>query len=307
MDEREILYKVLFDMKGDLNDLKQLVMSLMKNGGLQGGEAEAELVQRVFQDDLTPAEAQRVVAALPQFAGPAATGPAAPMEDVEHQPADEVVLSLQDSEKELIRRALEKHRNKRKHAAEELGISERTLYRKIKERSEMSRATHYWGMVVAALLAGGCGVYSPYGAQTSGASTFSVQDFEPSHPLVSTTAAQSLAEALRDRIQRQSTLRLVEDGELEFSARVVGWEVRPVNVQGDEIPRGQPRDRQFGLDLRQRTRPRIEHRADLQPLCGFAERPRRVFARRCAGGRTWGVALPRHVQRHLGQLVNRFS
>ena len=133
MDEREILYKVLFDMKGDLNDLKQLVMSLMKNGGLQGGEAEAELVQRVFQDDLTPAEAQRVVAALPQFAGPAATGPAAPMEDVEHQPADEVVLSLQDSEKELIRRALEKHRNKRKHAAEELGISERTLYRKIKE------------------------------------------------------------------------------------------------------------------------------------------------------------------------------
>ena len=133
MDEREILYKVLFDMKGDLNDLKQLVMSLMKNGGLQGGEAEAELVQRVFQDDLTPAEAQRVVAALPQFAGPAARGSAAPMEEVEHQSADEVVLSLQDSEKELIRRALEKHRNKRKHAAEELGISERTLYRKIKE------------------------------------------------------------------------------------------------------------------------------------------------------------------------------
>jgi len=79
-----------------------------------------------------------------------------------------------------------------------------------------------------------CSIYSPYGAQTSGASTFSVSDFEPAHPLVSTTAAQSLAEALRDRIQRQSTLRLVEDGELNFSARVVGWEVRPVNVQGDE-------------------------------------------------------------------------
>ena len=46
---------------------------------------------------------------------------------------EEAVLSLQDSERELIRRALEKHRNKRKHAAEELGISERTLYRKIKE------------------------------------------------------------------------------------------------------------------------------------------------------------------------------
>ena len=133
MDEREILYKVLFDMKGDLNDLKQLVMSLMKNGGLRGGEAEAELVQRVFQDDLTAGETQRVLAALPQFAGPEATGPTQDLQDVDHQPADEVVLSLQDSEKELIRRALEKHRNKRKHAAEELGISERTLYRKIKE------------------------------------------------------------------------------------------------------------------------------------------------------------------------------
>ncbi len=133
MDEREILYKVLFDMKGDLNDLKQLVMSLMKNGGLQGGEAEAELVQRVFQDDLTAGDSQRVLAALPQFAGPEGSPSTQELEDVDHQPADEVVLSLQDSEKELIRRALEKHRNKRKHAAEELGISERTLYRKIKE------------------------------------------------------------------------------------------------------------------------------------------------------------------------------
>lgn len=133
MDEREILYKVLFDMKGDLNDLKQLVMSLMKNGGLQGGEAEAELVQRVFQDDLTAGDTQRVLAALPQFAGPEGSPSTQELEDVDHQPADEVVLSLQDSEKELIRRALEKHRNKRKHAAEELGISERTLYRKIKE------------------------------------------------------------------------------------------------------------------------------------------------------------------------------
>ena len=66
------------------------------------------------------------------------------------------------------------------------------------------------------------------------ASTFSVQDFEPAHPLVSTSTAQALSEALRDRVQRQSTLRLVEEGELNFSARVVGWEVRPINVQGDE-------------------------------------------------------------------------
>ena len=89
-------------------------------------------------------------------------------------------------------------------------------------------------MGAAVVMLSSCGIYSPYGAQTSGASTFSVEDFEPSHPLVSTTAAQFLAEALRDRIQRQSTLRLAEDGELEFRARVVNWEVRPVNVQGNE-------------------------------------------------------------------------
>ena len=90
-----------------------------------------------------------------------------------------------------------------------------------------------WGLAVA-LLQVGCGVYSPYGAQTSGASTFSVEDFEPAHPLVSATAAQSLSEALRDRVQRQSTLRLMDQGELIFSARVVQWEVKPINVQGDE-------------------------------------------------------------------------
>ena len=92
-------------------------------------------------------------------------------------------------------------------------------------------------LALVALLASGvagCGVYSPYGAQTSGASTFSVTDFEPAHPLVSATSAQSLSEALRDRVQRQSTLRLVPEGDLKFEARVVGWEVRPINVQGDE-------------------------------------------------------------------------
>jgi len=133
MDEREILYKVLFDMKGDLNDLKKLVLSLMKHGGLQGGDDEAELVQRVFKEDMPSSEAQRALAALPQFASRSSSSAEPLTEDVDHQPADEEVLSLQDSEKELIRRALEKHRNKRKYAAEELGISERTLYRKIKE------------------------------------------------------------------------------------------------------------------------------------------------------------------------------
>lgn len=132
MTEREILYKVLFDMKGDLTDLKQLVLSLIKNGGLTGAEGESELVQRVFREEGGASESQRF-AALPQYASGPSDSSGFDAQIVDHQPADEEVLSLQDSERELIRKALEKHRNKRKYAAEELGISERTLYRKIKE------------------------------------------------------------------------------------------------------------------------------------------------------------------------------
>ncbi len=96
-----------------------------------------------------------------------------------------------------------------------------------------SRQALGWLLVLLVGFAG-CAIYSPYGAQTSGASTFSVEDFEPAHPLVSATAAQSLSEALRDRVQRQSTLKLTDEGELQFSARVVDWNVAPINVQGNE-------------------------------------------------------------------------
>ena len=80
-----------------------------------------------------------------------------------------------------------------------------------------------------------CGVYSPYGASTSGAKSFSVSKFEAIHPLVSATSALSITESLVDRVQRQSVLKLVgNEGELQFSGKVVGWTVQPINVQGDE-------------------------------------------------------------------------
>ena len=80
-----------------------------------------------------------------------------------------------------------------------------------------------------------CGVYSPYGAATSGAKSFSVSKFEAVHPLVSATSALSITESLVDRVQRQSVLKLVgNEGELQFSGKVVGWTVQPINVQGDE-------------------------------------------------------------------------
>ena len=80
-----------------------------------------------------------------------------------------------------------------------------------------------------------CGIYSPYGAATSGASNFSVKYFETIHPLVSASTSITISEALIDRVQRQSTLQLVDsDGELKFEGKVIGWTIQPINVQGNE-------------------------------------------------------------------------
>jgi DNA-binding NtrC family response regulator len=130
--EREILYKVLFDMKNDLNDLKSLVLSVIQNGQLETTEENEELFRKVFtpqvSNAVTPAPTHyptnNAVIQLP--------GHSNRETNQEHAVVEET-LSLTHSEKELIVKALKKHRNKRKFAAEELGISERTLYRKIKE------------------------------------------------------------------------------------------------------------------------------------------------------------------------------
>ena len=92
-----------------------------------------------------------------------------------------------------------------------------------------------WPATLLLVFVAGCGVYSPYGASTSGAKTCSVAPFDPVNPYVSATAALTLTESLRDRIQRQSTLRLVDNnGELRYAAQVTDWTIAPINIQGDE-------------------------------------------------------------------------
>lgn len=149
LNEREILYKVLFDMRQEMQDLKKLVLEVMKDS--QIFEDQAELVSRVFSASETPQkrlpsgrdESEEPTAAsnrtewqgTPWNSEAGVSTNALDSASINTQEVEEVeeVLSLQDSEKELIRKALSKHRNKRKYAALELGISERTLYRKIKE------------------------------------------------------------------------------------------------------------------------------------------------------------------------------
>jgi DNA-binding NtrC family response regulator len=131
--ERDILYKVLFDMKKDMVELKKLVVDIIQSGSSQPDySSHQHTINQLYRDIDTP--------------GNGGNGNQEPHKLIIHNPqndknyglvdeAEEVEesLSLLDKESDLIKKALKKHKGKRKLAAQELGISERTLYRKIKE------------------------------------------------------------------------------------------------------------------------------------------------------------------------------
>jgi transcriptional regulator with PAS, ATPase and Fis domain len=136
--EREILYKVLFDMKSDLHDLKKLTLELMENGGAKVQETNSHLIKKIYGtkgDDSEidfEEEPSTAVITTPSNIGNYQ------VQDNNYQFAESIeeeeeVLRLEQKEIEMIKKSLEKNKGKRKMAADELGISERTLYRKIKQ------------------------------------------------------------------------------------------------------------------------------------------------------------------------------
>ncbi len=136
--ERDILYKVLFDMRSDLNDLKKLTLELMKNGTSKVQDINPNLIQKIYGNQQNDSEID--FEEEPRTA--VMTTPAVREENYQ-MPDDnylfaetieeEEVLRLEQKEIEMIKKSLEKNKGKRKAAADELGISERTLYRKIKQ------------------------------------------------------------------------------------------------------------------------------------------------------------------------------
>ncbi len=143
--EREILYKVLFDMKKDMTELKKLVLETYQSGGLNSSIMKKH--QNLFEDMETSAnydQEEKVSSNLPLILENLTEKEVQErttlskeyenqiIEDITHE-EDDNSLSIEKKEKELILRALKKHHNKRKYAAMDLGISERTLYRKIKQ------------------------------------------------------------------------------------------------------------------------------------------------------------------------------
>ena len=129
--EREILYKVLFDMKADLNDLKKLTHELMNTSNMDQAKAQHEgLIQKIYGESELPEETLPMQSQKETMREPV---PYNDTFDFAEEVQEAETLSLQDKELELIVKALERNSGKRKAAAAELGISERTLYRKIKQ------------------------------------------------------------------------------------------------------------------------------------------------------------------------------
>jgi len=131
--EREIMYKILFDMKNDLRDLKKLTLELMQNGSTKAQQENQHLIQRIYREEETEIPLEQTHKAIPIRAdisdGFEENNDYLFAEAVEEQET----LSLEAKELELIKKALERSNGNRRIAAEELGISERTLFRKIKK------------------------------------------------------------------------------------------------------------------------------------------------------------------------------
>ncbi len=144
-NEREILYKVLFDMKNDLNDLKKLTLELMQEGNAKKVKDENEqLIKKIYGEseettqNYSDFDDQLEILQIPEKSQPKKENNSSldaidDAYDFAEEIEEEETLSLQDKEIELIQKSLERHNGKRKPAADELGISERTLYRKIKQ------------------------------------------------------------------------------------------------------------------------------------------------------------------------------
>ena len=138
LSERDILYKVLFDMKNDVTEMKRVIVDLINNNNLSNNEKTAIITrlnkaESFEQNTDFNSEEQNL-----KFDTTIHTNLSSFNEPIEESVEIEESLSLEEREKELIKKALKKHKGRRKNAAKELGISERTLYRKIKEYEILS-------------------------------------------------------------------------------------------------------------------------------------------------------------------------
>ena len=214
--EREILYQVLFDMRQDVTDLKKLVHEIMAERGTVANPAVAT---SAYYTPATPAVVPPVTSSVPTIIHPSVK-PVTPVDD-DFQDTEEYVeesLSLDEVEKEMIRKALEKHHGKRKSAAQDLNISERTLYRKIKE----------YGLVSLLFLVNSCsmklGLAPISSIDYTKVKTISIADFQNRAEYVYAPLATEFNQKMKDMFIQQTRLQLVNSGgDLEIDGEITGY------------------------------------------------------------------------------------
>ena len=135
VSERELLYKVLFEMRRDVTELKKLVNGIISDENINlEALKESSSFQNTLKAEKENIQTEKTTALLINSnTEPAKEFVYSNVEDISHEAESEESLSIEEKEKELIIKALKKNNNKRKYAARDLGISERTLYRKIKQ------------------------------------------------------------------------------------------------------------------------------------------------------------------------------
>ena len=229
-------------MKADLNDLKKLTMELMKNGTSKDIQKDNEgLIEKIYgnEDDNTSYE-EAQASQLEVFIY---------SRKKHHQKLPKKINTillkklkrkkpylLHDKELELIKKSLERHKGKRKLAAEELGISERTLYRKIKTIrfiivKHNMKYLKYLFITIFSLSLFGCGIYSLTGADVGDAKTFQVNYFQNNALLVEPGLDRDFTQALQDLIQNQTNLSLVNSGgDLVYEGEITEYRISPTNA-----------------------------------------------------------------------------
>jgi transcriptional regulator with PAS, ATPase and Fis domain len=135
ISERELLYKILFEMRRDVTELKKLVHGIISDDNIdtESLKEHTSIIKRLESEEETIPSNKSAALLINPNTETSEKFVYSNVEDISHEPESEESLSLEHKEKEMIIKALKKNNNKRKYAAKDLGISERTLYRKIKQ------------------------------------------------------------------------------------------------------------------------------------------------------------------------------
>jgi hypothetical protein len=233
-------------MKNDMNNLKKLVHEIIqKDTSSDSMQEQSENLIRNIDNNFSPQ-------ANSNFSSKKKYNKESNSEIEDTEEFIEESLSLEDKEKELIQKALEKHNGKRKYAAQELGISERTLYRnkyllllnvkrKISMQNLKCHFTNKLIIFIALLLTTinyACTVsYSTTGASISpDVKTVSVNFFPNRAALGTANLGQYFTDELKDKFLGQTSLTLVENyGHLNFEGEITNYNTKPIAITGDEI------------------------------------------------------------------------